>query len=431
MTASSRLKGYFVQRYLGGRLGQKAKRIRNRGKKVTFFYRVDDPYSHLAAQTLSKITERYGTTFEWVIVPEPSVDVNPEPILQAAYARRDCAVIAAHLGLSFPKEIQEPTADRLRRANAILIHPRNPDQQIEAAIEVGEAVWRGDGKRLAKAGQRFGTAKGQAVNPTLEQGHRRLRKEGHYQSAMFLYNGDWFWGVDRLQHLSDAIAKDQKSECAPLFQTPQGDVNFTDQAIDFFFSFRSPYSYIAIERLCRLGGEFPIRLKPVLPMVSRGFSVPTIKKMYILRDAHREAARHNIPFGKISDPLPGVARCLAIFYQADLEGKGLEFARTCFSAVWSEAADVTSDADLLRIVESIGWDKAKLDAALADQSFRAEAEQNRLDLRKQGLWGVPSFAIAGDPRGAFWGQDRLALVDRRLSDPALYAEGNFASTART
>ena len=48
-------------------------------------------------------------------------------------------------------------------------------------------------------------------------------------------------------------------------------------------------------------------------MAMRGQPLPLAKRLYILRDAKREADRLGLPFGKIHDPLgEGVWRCLTI-----------------------------------------------------------------------------------------------------------------------
>ncbi|MDA0705161.1 MAG: hypothetical protein O2805_00695 [Proteobacteria bacterium] len=86
--------------------------------------------------------------------------------------------------------------------------------------------------------------------------------------------------------------------------------------LEFFFSFRSPYSYLALQRAFRIADAFglAIRVRPVLPMVMRGLPVPKSKLRYIASDAVREAERLKIPFGRFADPMgAGVERCLAVY----------------------------------------------------------------------------------------------------------------------
>ncbi len=59
------------------------------------------------------------------------------------------------------------------------------------------------------------------------------------------------------------------------------------KTLDFYFSFRSPYSYLAADRVFKLADlyKIPVIPKPVMPMVNRGISLPKVKRNYILRDA--------------------------------------------------------------------------------------------------------------------------------------------------
>lgn len=64
-----------------------------------------------------------------------------------------------------------------------------------------------------------------------------------------------------------------------------------------------------------------------------------------------------------------------------------------------------------RIVEEAGlpWNEAR--ERLGNEEWRIEAEDNRAEMFRLGLWGVPSFRV-GDT--AVWGQDRLWQVEEAL-----------------
>jgi 2-hydroxychromene-2-carboxylate isomerase len=184
--------------------------------------------------------------------------------------------------------------------------------------------------------------------------------------------------------------------------------------LEMWFSFRSPYSYLALERITEIAArhQVTLALRPILPMVDRGIPAPAIKRMYIVRDAKREADRLGIPFGQIADPLgTGVEHCIAIMKLAIDRGLGVELARSAMRGIWSEALDVASYVDLRTVVEraGLGWDEAR--AALADDGWKAWAKLAADDLLAIGLWGVPAFR-AGDYNT--WGQDRLDFLEDRL-----------------
>lgn len=186
--------------------------------------------------------------------------------------------------------------------------------------------------------------------------------------------------------------------------------------VEFFFSFRSPYSYLAAERAFALADKWDIALiyQGVRPMVTRGVPLPSSKKLYILRDAEREARRLGIPFGNMHDPLgEGALRCLRVGELAKDQGKERTFVTRTARAIWSGAADVTRDEVLRPLCEGAGlaWDECR--EALKSEALLQRCEQNVERLRSYGQWGVPTFVFKGEP---FWGQDRIEDLERVLED---------------
>jgi 2-hydroxychromene-2-carboxylate isomerase len=177
--------------------------------------------------------------------------------------------------------------------------------------------------------------------------------------------------------------------------------------VDFFFSFRSPYSYLAAPRAFALPSRFDVDLvfRGVIPMAMRGQSVPREKGLHTLRDAQREATRLGMPFGRIHDPIgDGALRCLLIAEHAVDVGREREFVLGASRAIWAEAADVSRDKVLQPICELAGLDWPSCRAALEDPALRARVDEDTGALAKLGHWGVPVFAFDGE---LFWGQDHI------------------------
>jgi 2-hydroxychromene-2-carboxylate isomerase len=377
----------------------------------------------LLAQVLPRLQTEYGIETRVVPVAQPGLSANPAPEMLLGHAMADAAILAESYGLSFPADAKPPPEDRLRRAHAVLLEPRSPSEQAQVAIEVGEAVWRDDGEALGQLVERHGGLSGESVRPALEANYAALERAGHYQPGMLHYGGDWYWGVDRLNHLEARLHREGLSGSlkinagpSPRLASAIGHSDSDRPSLDVFVSFRSPYSYVAAPQLIDLRERYgiEIKLKPVLPMVMRGLAVPKAKRLYIAHDTKREADRQGIPFGRVCDPLgKGIGYCMAIFFQC-VEGRGdeLGFFHAITRGAWSEARDIAHIPDLVELAGRAGVSEAEVLSAIGDKTWKDKAQANRDALSALGLWGVPSFRI-GDY--ATWGQDRIAPLEAEIA----------------
>ncbi len=184
--------------------------------------------------------------------------------------------------------------------------------------------------------------------------------------------------------------------------------------IEFFFSFRSPYSYLAGPRAFELADKHDIDLvfRGVIPMAMRGQKVPVAKRLHTLRDVRREAARLGMPFGRVHDPIgDGARRCLIVSEHAADTGRVREFVLSASRGIWGEAIDVASDKGLRAVSERAGLDWNGCTSALQDPALEARVEANTARLLDLGHWGVPVFVLDGE---LYWGQDRIEDVERAL-----------------
>jgi 2-hydroxychromene-2-carboxylate isomerase len=388
---------------------------------IDYFHQADDPYSHLTVQLLPALNVRYGVTVRPWLVPPPDDAAAPERGRLAAYARRDAARIAAGYGLQFPDRAAAAGAETVGLAQRILAGALGSTDFAQRAAAVGQALWSGDEASLARLAG--GAASHEATQRRLTDGEDERRRLGHYLGAMLNHDGQWFWGVDRLWHLEEKLAAaglDRTPGAPPI--TPYrgmtlGVVPTSERQplIEMWFSFRSPYSWIAFPRVRQLAKHYGARLelRPILPMVMRGLPVPPVKSLYIVIDTKRQADRAGLPFGPISDPVgPGAERALAVLHHAIPLGLGEPFAESALRAAWAEGVPLASDEGLKRAARRAGLTDAQVAAALADESWRALAEANRAALFEAGLWGAPTYRVDGGE--AHWGQDRLWALEEDL-----------------
>ena len=107
-------------------------------------------------------------------------------------------------------------------------------------------------------------------------------------------------------------------------------------------------------------------------MVMRGLPVPKAKSFYIMRDAAREAARFNIPFGRMVDPRGvGAEKGLAVLHHAIASGKGLAFARSFLRGAFAEGMDAANEEQLFQMADRAGINRGEAVAALAAPGWRA------------------------------------------------------------
>lgn len=204
--------------------------------------------------------------------------------------------------------------------------------------------------------------------------------------------------------------------------------------VDVFWSFRSPYSYLATPQMQALENEWDVkfRIRPVYPIAIRldGWfkNANPMWLPYLVRDVVREAERHDIPYawpkpdpilmdlktGEVAKDQPHIHRLTRLGVAAAERGKGLAFitevSATLYSGRvknWHEGSHIADAArrstlDLHELEQAIVSDTARIDAII---------EENQAAHRKAGHWGVPTFAFNGEP---FFGQDRLDALLWRL-----------------
>ena len=412
------------QRVLAQRArAEKARSTRGDGHVVHYFHQVDDPYSALVASVLPRLLSRYQIALVPHVVGAPPDSAAPARDKLVAYSRRDAAALASHWGLEFADTGKQPMAEHITQARCLLVAAIAAGRFAQLAGMLSQSLWSKPA-RLVNGDWPGGTlvaATAADAEAHVADADGLRQRLGHYLGATFFYEGEWYWGLDRLYHLEQRLQDlgAPRDGSTGLMFPPDADLAVPTPVanpapIDFFCSLRSPYTAIVTPRVFNLARQTgaTVRLRYVLPMVMRGLPVPREKRMYISLDAAREAHVRDIPFGRLNDPLgKPTERGMALIPLAEHMGLGQEYLLSFMRGVWSEGVDAGSDRGLRRIAERAGvpWDAAQ--AALQDEGWRAVAEANRAEMFSLGLWGVPAFRV-GDVSA--WGQDRLWVVQDAL-----------------
>ena len=210
-------------------------------------------------------------------------------------------------------------------------------------------------------------------------------------------------------------------------------------SVDLFYSYRSPYSYLALPRIMQLVAEYDltVNLRPVYPLAVRvpGFFKRTNPKFlsYVALNSTRVAKHENIPYGfPRPDPIvqdrttlevaahqPYIHRLTRLGAAAQIEGKSLPFTYAITKPIWDGSVAGWQEGDhLAKAASAAGFDLAAMDAAITADPDRYEKiiAGNEQDHAASGHWGVPTFVFENE---TFFGQDRIDLLVWRMESRGL------------
>lgn len=210
---------------------------------------------------------------------------------------------------------------------------------------------------------------------------------------------------------------------------------------DFYFSFRSPYSYLAVPQVGALLTEYDaaVNMRIVRPIAVRipGFfqKVNPLWPPYLMRDTWRIAEMNGIPYRwprpdpivqdpstrEVAPEQPYIMRVSRMGALAAERGRGFEFVRKASHLIWSGETENWPEGDkLAACADAVG-----LDGAALERDAAAEAERldniiigNEAAQETAGHWGVPLFVFADEP---FFGQDRIDHLVWRMKQHGLKA----------
>ena len=211
--------------------------------------------------------------------------------------------------------------------------------------------------------------------------------------------------------------------------------------IDVFWSFRSPWSYLAVPRLRQWQYEYQLKVN-LRPVYSIAIRMPdffqTLHPLwasYFMKDLFRVAEFLEMPLvwpdpdplvyyvddsglRQIAEEQPYIYRLTRLGIVAAEMGHGIEFADEISRLIWGGTVNWHEGEHLALASEKAGLDLEGLDKLVISDADRLESEieKNQTDLESAGHWGVPTCAYRGEP---FFGQDRLDVLLWRLKGDGL------------
>ena len=209
---------------------------------------------------------------------------------------------------------------------------------------------------------------------------------------------------------------------------------------DLFWSMRSPYSYLALDRIIEIQRNYDVKvnLRVVYPIAIRDpefFRVRASKhyRPYLLLDSARLAECYGIPFrrpipdpvvqglttSEISNEQPYIYSLTRLAALASEKDKGLEFLDQVARLLWDgQTDDWDQGQHLANAIERTGLDADGMMHQLSTDSAKIDTQifANQDLQATAGHGGVSLMVFNNEP---FFGQDRIDLLLWRMKQNGL------------
>lgn len=187
--------------------------------------------------------------------------------------------------------------------------------------------------------------------------------------------------------------------------------------VRFYFSFRSPYAWIAFRALPEALRGLPVEVQriPVFPppyYPNDPGAVPAKIDYIMQHDLPRLAEGYGLPLSAAPAPLDADwIRPHAMWLYADDHQAGDAFGREAFAARFSRGEDLGDEKVQAEIARTCGLDPEAAVAAGQDPALHQRVQLGFVQGAQDGIFGVPFFVYEGQ---RFWGHDRIAWLVRAI-----------------
>ena len=193
------------------------------------------------------------------------------------------------------------------------------------------------------------------------------------------------------------------------------------KAVEFFFDFGSPTSYLAWTQLPRLAADAGAQLlwRPMLlggVFKATGNASPAMvpaKGRWMNQDMARWAKRYDVPLAM--NPYFPINTLTLMRGATGLQlRQPVQFERyveTVYRAMWEAPCNMGDPAVLVQVLQRAGFDADGLLALAGDPEVKARLVATTEEAVARGVFGAPTMFVAAQ---MFFGQDRLDFVREAL-----------------
>lgn len=206
-----------------------------------------------------------------------------------------------------------------------------------------------------------------------------------------------------------------------------------ERIVDYYCAPQSPWTYLGHDRLVALAerADAVVHVKACdvgrvfaasggLPLAQR----PAARRSYRLLELARESEALGLPL--VTEPrffpVDGMPATRLVVACADAHGHAAALALmgAFLRAVWVEERDIADAATLAGIASAGGLDATALRERASNAATTALVEKNTDEAIEAEVFGVPTYIprFGRSDGHRFWGQDRLARLERALTRDA-------------
>ncbi len=399
--------------------------------RLDFWFDYTCPYAYIASTQVRKLAQRMGAALVWQpmllggVFRANDTPQNLSEVLipqKLAHNEQDFARWAELFGVRLQKPNAHPmrSVEALRATIATGLDPHVIEGFYRAYWVLGRPpsdpatirdVVTAAGHSADEVLARIETAE---VKDDLRRRTDRAIALGVFGAPAFVVDEkELYWGQDRMHLVAGARAEDV---LPPIVGSTRG------RSLDLYWDFSSPFAYLGATqaqalaartgakltwRPMLLGGLFKTIGQAMVPLATWSQA----KQRYYAKDMERWAAYLGVPF-KWPTRFPMMTiksmRCALAVEEAHADA----FRAATFRAYWGEDRDINDDAVLGELLTAAGADAAAVLARTQTPEIKKaliDATQYAAD---HGVFGAPTWVVDG--KELFWGQDRIALVERAL-----------------
>ena len=191
------------------------------------------------------------------------------------------------------------------------------------------------------------------------------------------------------------------------------------RVVKMYSDYKSPYAYLAFDPAFALEERYAIKIRWIpfqLRIKGKGerSQYSEYKARYSYLDARRWARRRGLVIRgplKIYDTTPALIGGLF----AERHGRLMEYSRKAFERFFRREFEADQADAVADLVERIGMDPKEYREYLGGAGVR-DYERAQNEAAEDNVFGVPIFIFEREP---FWGHDRIAVLEDRMTEMGL------------